>query len=79
MTGQNPVVVCGIDDSPGARAALEEPADVLVDEAGQAEGAGRGPPWARRRRKRVHGLSTSLGCVLHAPCPVTVVPLRVPA
>jgi hypothetical protein len=24
MSGQNPVVVCGIDDSPGARAALEE-------------------------------------------------------
>jgi nucleotide-binding universal stress UspA family protein len=23
--------------------------------------------------------STSLGCVLHAPCPVTIVPLPVPA
>src|SRR3954447_9284724 len=158
MTGQNPVVVCGIDGSLGARAALEEalrlaarrsarvravlvyeppeawsawsygpgaaapvpgpqvfhesavraareivdtvvddlraelvsmpeveadaqpgqPVDVLVDEAEQAEALVVG----HRGRGAVASAflgSTSLGCVLHAPCPVTVVPLVVPA
>lgn len=158
MTETRPVVVCGIDDSPGARAALEEavrlaarrgarirallvyeppeawatwsygpaaavpmpgpevfhdsaveaahaivdpvvsrladelaavpeveveafpgrPADVLVDEADEALALVVG----HRGRGAVASAflgSTSLGCVLHAPCPVTVVPLPVAA
>ena len=159
MTGPSPtVVVCGIDDSPGGRAALEEavrlaagrgarvrallvyeppeawstwsygpgvaipvpqpgvfresarqaardivdpvlermaaelptlpdvevdaqpgqPADVLVSEAEDAEALVVG----HRGRGAVASAflgSTSLGCVLRAPCPVTVVPLAVPA
>lgn len=157
MSARNPVVVCGIDDSPGARAALGEalrlaarrgarvrallvydppevwsvwsngvepavPApgpqvfhesavraarqivapvveglraelapmpeievdalpgrsvDVLVDEARHAEALVVG----HRGRGAVASAflgSTSLGCILHAPCPVTVVPLTAP-
>jgi nucleotide-binding universal stress UspA family protein len=153
MSGQNLVVVCGIGDSPGARAALEEalrlaarrgagvrallvyeppeawpawsygpgaavpapgpqvfhdsalraaraivdpvveqlraelvpmpeievdaqpgqPADVLVDEAEQAEALVVGHRGRGGLASTFMG-STSLGCVLHAPCPVTVVP-----
>lgn len=158
MTESTPVVLCGIDDSEGARAALEEairlaarrgarvrallvyeppevwsvwaygpaaatpmprpelfrqsavtmahtivdpiverlgaeladapaveveaqsgrPADVLVDEAAGAEALVVG----HRGRGAVASAflgSTSLSCVLHAPCPVTVVPVPVPA
>ncbi|HEY2190976.1 MAG TPA: universal stress protein [Actinomycetospora sp.] len=158
MTEQRPLVVCGIDDSPGARAALEEAVRtaarrgarvraVGVYEPPETYGAwGYGPtagiplprlaiyqqserqaareivePVLDRLRAELatmppvdvdavpgrpvealvevardadelvvghRGLgavgsavmgSTSLGCVLHAPCPVTVVPAPVPA
>ena len=158
MTEHTPTVVCGIDDSPNARAALEEAVRlaarrgarvraVLVYEPPETWGAwGYGPaagiplprlemyhqserqaareivePVVDRMRDELttmpqvdadaipgrpvealveaaegaealvvghRGLgavgsammgSTSLGCVLHAPCPVTVVPAPVPA
>jgi nucleotide-binding universal stress UspA family protein len=158
MTEKTPTVVCGIDDSDGARAALEEavrlavrngarvrallvyeqpeawsawsygpgaaipmpepevfgesartaahavvdpvverlgaelptmpevevdarpgrPAEVLVDEAEDAEALVVGHRGRGAVASAFMG-STSLGCVLHAPCPVTVVPLPVPA
>jgi len=157
MSPRNPVVVCGIDDSPGARAALGEalrvaarrgarvrallvyeppevwsvwstgaeppvpapgpqvfhesavraareivapvvdglraelapmpeievdavpgrPVDVLVDEAGHAEALVVGHRGRGAVASALLG-STSLGCVLHAPCPVTVVPVTAP-
>jgi nucleotide-binding universal stress UspA family protein len=108
VTGPMPVVVCGIDDSPGARAALEEAVRLaarrgarvralLVDEPPEAWSTWSHGPAAvpmpgrqafhesavvgHRGRGAVASAflgSTSLGCVLHAPCPVTVVPLPVP-
>ncbi|MCD2195262.1 universal stress protein [Actinomycetospora endophytica] len=158
MSDGVPVVLCGIDDSPGARAALEEavrvaarrrgrvhallvyeppeawstwnygpgvavpvpepetfrdsavraareivdpvldrmraemvtvpdvsvdaqpgrPVDVLVDEAAHAEALVVGHRGRGAFASTVMG-STSLGCVLHAPCPVTVVPVPVTA
>ncbi|HEY2194211.1 MAG TPA: universal stress protein [Actinomycetospora sp.] len=158
MTDSTPVVVCGIDDSQGSRAALEEafrlaarrgarvrallvyeqpeawsawsygpgaavpmpepevfgesamkaahavvdpvverlrtelpampevevdaqpghPAEVLVKEAEDAEALVVGHRGRGAVASAFMG-STSLGCVLHAPCPVTIVPLPVPA
>ena len=158
MTDQGRTVVCGIDDSPGARAALEEavrfaarrgsgvravlvytppemhgpwawgptgvvpvprleiihqgqrqaareivepvldrlraelgtipevdvdavpgwPVEALVEAAQGAEALVVGHRGRGAIESVVMG-STSLGCVLHAPCPVTVVPAPVPA
>jgi nucleotide-binding universal stress UspA family protein len=53
------------------------PVEALVEAAKGAEGLVVG----RRGVGAIRGVmmgSTSLGCVLHAPCPVTVVPVPVP-
>jgi len=54
------------------------PADVLVENAGGAEALVVGHRGRGTLASSFLG-STSLGCVLHAPCPVTVVPVPVPA
>ena len=54
------------------------PVEVLVKEAEGAEALVVGHRGRGAFGSMVMG-STSLGCVLHAPCPVTIVPAPVPA